>query len=227
MHNKRFRGFEIQESQQLCITLIFISLHSYDSFATDVYAICFITFDIQIMLKDLVEQHQTAKSLDNDQIRLYSFSTQGCILKTYESSIHHINSISTIGYWLFCIPVINLRTYFQSDSFYMIVFTCHLPLHYRSSQEFLFQSHLCIRDHPTNHLLPIFHGYQKFSLKYKAHVTFKRRKTILLEMFKTKTFYVVGFTGKEIEKENFARQPLQACRSVVSIMPSGFGVIIT
>jgi len=39
-------------------------------------------------------------------------------------------------------------------------------------------------------------------------VTFKRRKTILLEMFKTKTFYVVGFTGKEIEKENFARQPL-------------------
>jgi len=72
--------------------------------------------------------------------------------------------------------------YLKSSYLLLVLFILqnrvHLPLYYRSSQEFLVKCHLCIRDHPTNHILPIFHGDQKFSRKDKAHVTLKRRKTM-------------------------------------------------
>jgi len=80
------------------------------------------------------------------------------------------------------IPPRIVFAYLKSSYLLLVLFILHnrvhLPLYYRSSQDFLFKCHLCIRDHPTNHLLSIFHVDQKFFRKDKAHVTFKRRKTM-------------------------------------------------
>ena len=50
-----------------------------------------------------------------------------------------------------------------------------MPLHYRSLQDFLSQSHVCIRDHSMRQLLTYSMVIIFFSKIY-AHVTFKKRK---------------------------------------------------